>query len=140
MLVKFKMIYARNLHIDFLTKFTLRPPTEPDAQSANLRAELFVSTRFRSAICAPDLQQPALPHSIPPRAFTLFSRFFCISPHLSSTFSCARLRLNSVASLAQSVAATSGHALRRRVCAYFLRVVVRGYFQNFTQNSKTACT
>ncbi len=40
MLVKFKMIYARNLHIDFLAKFTLRPPTEPDAQSVNLRIRL----------------------------------------------------------------------------------------------------
>lgn len=53
-----------------------------------MRAELFVSTRFRSATCEPDLRQPA--HSIPPRAFTIFSRFFCMSPHLSSTFSRAR--------------------------------------------------
>lgn len=61
-----------------------------DARSANPRAELLISARFRSAICEPDLRQPALSHSMTPRAFTLFSRFFCISPHPSSTFSRAR--------------------------------------------------
>ena len=84
------MVYARNLYIDFLAKFTLRALAAPDALSTNLRTELLISARFQSATCEPDLRQPALPYSIPPRAFTLFSRFFCISPHLSSTFSRAR--------------------------------------------------
>ena len=61
-----------------------------DARSANPRTEFLVSACLRSTICEPDLRQPALPHSIPPRAFTLFSHFFCISPHPSSTFSRAR--------------------------------------------------
>ncbi len=52
-----------------------------DARSVNLRAELFVSARFRSVIYEPDLRQSVLSHSIPPRAFTLFSRFFL---HLSA--------------------------------------------------------
>lgn len=88
--LNFRMVYARNLYIDFLAKFALRALAAPDALSTNLRTELLISARFRSAIYEPDLRQPALSHSIPPRAFTLFSRFFCISPHPSSTFSRAR--------------------------------------------------
>ena len=138
--LNFRMVYARNLYIDFLAKFALRALAEPDALSTNLRTELLISARFRSAIYEPDLRQPALSHSIPPRAFTLFSRFFAsLRTHLR-LFPARAPRLNSVASLAQSVAAMSGHAPRRRIFACFLRTVVRGYFQNFTQNSKTACT
>lgn len=132
MLVKFKIVCALNLYIDFLAKFALRALAAPDARSANLRTELLVSACLRSAICEPDLRQPAPPYSIPPRAFTLFLAFFAsLRTHLR-LFPTRALRLNSVASLAQSVAAMSGHAPRRRVCAYFLRAVARGYFQNFS--------
>ena len=58
--------------------------------SANLRAELFVSTRFRSAIYEPDLRQSHYPTLYRRAPLRFFLAFFCISPHPSSTFSRAR--------------------------------------------------
>jgi len=43
------LIFSPNLH-------SAPPPAAPDIRSVNLRAELFISTRFRSAICEPDLR------------------------------------------------------------------------------------
>ncbi len=148
MLVKFKMIYARNLHIDFLAKFTLRPPYRagcPIRKSTRRAFALasFLIRKFIQEICAPSfLFQPAFDPQFASlicgsrttplyTAARLYAFFASLRTHLR-LFPARAPRLNSVASLAQSVAATSGHALRRRVCTYFLLAVVRGYFQNFT--------
>ena len=92
--------------------------------------------QFASLICGSP-HYPTLYRCAPLRFFSLF--FASLRTHLRF-FPALALRFNSVASLAQSVAAMSGHAPRRRIFARFLRAVARGYFQNFTQNSKTACT
>ena len=135
MLVKFKIVCTRNLYIDFLAKFALRAVAIADARSANPHTELFVSTRFRSAICAPDLRQPYYPTLYRRAPLRFFLAFFAsLRTHLRF-FPARAPRLNPVASLTQPVAAMSRHAPRRRIFARFLLAVVRGYFQNFTQNS-----
>jgi len=99
----------------------------PQIRAPSFLFQLAFDPQFASPICGSP-HYPTLYRRAP-------LRFFCISPHLSSTFPRARPALNSIASLAQSVAAMSGHAPRRQVCARFLLAVARGYFQNFTQNS-----
>lgn len=134
------MIYARNLHIDFLAKFTLRPPTEPDAQSVNLRAELLLSLAFLSANLYKKFARRAFDFS-PLSIRNLRARF--VAAHAIALYTAERLytflhvsasifdffpralRLNSVASLAQSVAAMSVHAPRRRIRALFTRRCAR---------------
>lgn len=119
--LNFRMVYAQNLYIDFLAKFTLRAPCRAGRPIHNLRARFTVVRAIALYAAA--------------RLYAFFSLFFAsLRTHLRFFPACA-LRLNSIASLAQSVAAMSGYAPSRRIFARFLRAVARGYFQNFTQNS-----
>ena len=131
-----------------IAKFAARVPSFPRRPIRKSTRRTFCSRRLPySQICAPSFllqlafdPQFTSPICGCPHYPTLYRRaplrfflaFFCISPHPSSTFSRARPALNSVASLAQSVAAMSRHAPRRRVCAHFLLAVALGYFQNFS--------
>ena len=88
--------FAREIYTSiflvFSRKILLRPPTALDARSVNLCAELFVSTRFRSAIYEPDLQQSHYPTLYHRALFTrhcarILSKFyveFQACPHLHS--------------------------------------------------------
>ena len=145
------MVCARNLYTDFsrfLAKNFTPPPYRAGRAIRKSTRRAFCSRRLPyPQICAPNfLFQPAFDPQFAsliydsPRYRTLYRRaplrfflafFASLRTHLR-LFPARALRLNSVASLAQSVAATSGHALRRRVCARFLLAVVRGYFQNFS--------
>ena len=127
-----------------IAKFAARVPSFPRRPIRKSTRRTFCSRRLPyPQICAPSfLFQPAFDPQFASlicgsrttplyTAARLYAFFASLRTHLR-LFPARAPRLNSVASLAQSVAATSGHALRRRVCTYFLLAVVRGYFQNFT--------
>lgn len=96
----------------------------PQIRAPSFLFQLAFDPQFASPICG----SRTTPLYTAARLYTFFAS---LRTYLR-LFPARALRLNSVASLAQSVAATSGHALRRRVCARFLLAVVRGYFQNFS--------
>ena len=74
-----------------IAKFAARVPSFPRRPIRKSTRRTFCSRRLPyPQICEPNLRQSALSHSIPLCTFALFSRFFCISPHLSSTFFRAR--------------------------------------------------
>lgn len=108
----------------------------PQICAPNLLFQLAFDPQFTSPICG----SRTTPLYTAARLYAFFSLFFASLRTYLRLFPARAPRLNSVTSLTQSVVAMSGYAPRRRVCAYFLRAVVRGYFQNFSQNSKTACT